>query len=59
MSFTHILILGLVILVLSGGNRLPKAARGIGEGIRNFKKGLRGESDIDITDSAKRLDDKD
>jgi sec-independent protein translocase protein TatA len=38
------LILVLVIVVfLFGARRIPDIARGLGEGIRNFKSGLRGD----------------
>lgn len=58
MSFTHLLILALIILVVVGANRLPRLGRGLGEGVRNFKKGVRGEGDIDITDSVKKIEDE-
>jgi len=32
-----------IVLVLFGANRLPEMGRGLGEGIRNFKKALSGE----------------
>lgn len=54
---THLLIVLAIILVIGGGARVARAARGTGEGIRNFKKGLKGEGDIDITDSTKRISD--
>ncbi len=39
-----ILILALVILFF-GARRLPQFARGLGEGIRNFRGALKGEGD--------------
>jgi sec-independent protein translocase protein TatA len=40
------LLLVLVIVVLIfGAGRLPQLGRGIGEGIRNFKNGIRGGED--------------
>ncbi|MGE3681572.1 MAG: twin-arginine translocase TatA/TatE family subunit [Bdellovibrionales bacterium] len=57
LSLTHILIFLLIALVVFGPSRLPGLGRGLAEGLRNFKKGLRGEGDIDITDSVKRLPD--
>ena len=42
---TEAMIIGAAVLVLFGATRLPKLGRGIGEGIRNFKTGLKGESD--------------
>lgn len=58
-SLTHILLVAFIVLLFFGPTKLPKVGRSIGEGYRNFKKALRGESDIDITDSVKRLDDND
>jgi len=59
LSLTHILLLAVVILLVVGPSKLPRLGKSLGEGFRNFKKGLRGESDIDVTDSVRRLDDKD
>jgi sec-independent protein translocase protein TatA len=39
-SAQHLLILALVILVLFGSKRLSEVGRGLGEGIKNFKKGI-------------------
>ena len=38
-----LVILGLAVL-LFGGKKIPEIGRGLGEGIRNFKDSLRGES---------------
>ena len=32
-----------IVVVLFGASRIPQLGRGIGEGIRNFKKGLKGD----------------
>lgn len=37
----EILIIGLIALVLFGGGRIASMGKGLGEGIRNFKKGLK------------------
>ncbi len=39
-----ILILVLMVLVF-GTSRLPDVGRGLGEGIRNFKKAVKGDDD--------------
>jgi len=31
-----------IVLVFFGGRRIPDLARGLGEGIRNFKEGMTG-----------------
>lgn len=59
MSFTHILILALILTVIFGSRKLPQLGKSLGEGIRNFKKGMRGEGDIDVTDSVKRIKEED
>ena len=46
------IILGGVFL-LFGGQRLPKLGQGLGEGIRNFKKGLAGNSEDEAGDTDK------
>lgn len=40
-GFWEILIILLVILLLFGGKRIPELMKGIGQGISNFKKGLK------------------
>lgn len=37
-----LIILGIVVL-LFGARRIPALARGIGEGLRNFREGVRGD----------------
>jgi sec-independent protein translocase protein TatA len=37
----HIIVLGLIILLLFGGKKLPELARGLGEAMREFKKASR------------------
>lgn len=36
----QLLIIALIVLLLFGGSRLGDIGKGLGEGIRNFKKGL-------------------
>jgi sec-independent protein translocase protein TatA len=40
----HWLIVLAVIVILFGGKRIPEVMRGMGEGIRNFKDGMRGDT---------------
>jgi sec-independent protein translocase protein TatA len=37
------LILAVIVLFLFGGKRLPEMGKGIGEGIKNFKKSIKGD----------------
>ena len=38
------LIIGVIALVLFGGTKIPQLAKGMGEGIREFKKSINGEA---------------
>ena len=37
----HLLIILAVVVLLFGGKRIPEVMRGLGEGIRSFKEGMR------------------
>lgn len=39
---THLLVIGVVLLVLFGGKKLPELGKGLGEGLRGFKDGMKG-----------------
>ncbi len=41
----QLLVIGLIILILFGASRLGDVGKGLGEGIRNFKKGITGDDD--------------
>lgn len=44
----ELLIVLLILVVLFGATKIPQLGRGLGEGIRNFKKGLKsGDGDGD------------
>jgi sec-independent protein translocase protein TatA len=38
-------IIAIVLLILFGGARLATAGKGLGEGIRNFRRALRDKND--------------
>jgi sec-independent protein translocase protein TatA len=40
----EILVIAIVFLLLFGGKKLPDLAKGLGEGIRNFKASFKEES---------------
>ena len=39
MGPTEILVIALIILLLFGGKKIPELFRGLGEGVREFKRG--------------------
>jgi sec-independent protein translocase protein TatA len=44
-GWPEILIISLIVIVLFGGRRLADAGRGMGEAIRNFREGMKGDAD--------------
>ena len=38
----ELLIIALILIILFGARRIPELAKGLGEGIRHFKSGIRG-----------------
>ncbi len=42
---TELVIIVVVFLLLFGGKKLPDLAKGLGDGIRNFKKSVKEEEE--------------
>jgi sec-independent protein translocase protein TatA len=42
---THLLVIGIILLVLFGAKRLPELGKGLGEGLKGFKEGIKGVTD--------------
>jgi sec-independent protein translocase protein TatA len=42
----HLLIIAVVILVLFGGRKIPEVMKGLGQGVREFKEGMRGDAPV-------------
>ena len=41
----HLVVLGVVAFLLFGAKRLPELGKGLGEGLKGFKEGIKGVSD--------------
>jgi sec-independent protein translocase protein TatA len=41
----HLIVLAVVVFLLFGAKRLPELGKGLGEGLKGFKEGIRGISD--------------
>ena len=52
---THLIVIAVVVLVLFGGKKLPELGKGLGEGLRGFKDGMKGITD-DTTTTTKTGD---
>lgn len=46
-SLVHWLVVGLIVVLLFGAGRIGEVGKGLGEGIRNFKKGIASDDDDD------------
>ena len=44
---TELIIALVIILLLFGAKRIPELARGLGSGVREFRKGSRGDYEVD------------
>lgn len=44
-GFQELLIILLIVIIIFGASKLPQLGKGLGEGIRNFKKGLKSENE--------------
>lgn len=45
LSFTHLLLLAIILLLFFGPSRLPQLGQSLGKAIRGFKKGLSEDDD--------------
>lgn len=53
-GITELLLILAIVLVVFGATRLPRLGRGLGEGIRNFRDGLRGGDGEEPSDRPSR-----
>ena len=49
---THLMVIAVILLVLFGGRKLPELGKGLGEGLRGFKEGIKGNNDAAKQDAA-------
>ena len=43
-GFQELLVILLIVIIIFGASKLPQLGKGLGEGIRNFKSGLKSNS---------------
>jgi len=41
----ELVLILLIVVVIFGASKLPQLGRGLGEGIQNFREGLKGKDD--------------
>jgi sec-independent protein translocase protein TatA len=49
LSTQDFLIIAAVVVVLFGAKKIPELAKGVGEGIKNFKKAVKEPDEVDVT----------
>ena len=52
LGFPELLLILVIVIVIFGGSRIPELGKGLGEGIRNFKKSIKDE------EPQRRIDEK-
>lgn len=49
LGLPELLIIVLLVVVIFGARRLPEVGAGLGRAIKNFKAGVSGKDEIDVT----------
>ncbi|MBX3272640.1 MAG: twin-arginine translocase TatA/TatE family subunit [Sandaracinaceae bacterium] len=57
-GWQELLIVLLIVLVVFGASRLPQIGEGLGKGIRNLKRSLKADDDIEVTPKEKQVEPK-
>lgn len=57
-GLTEIILILLVVVLLFGGRKIPELMKGIGQGMKEFKKASRVEDDDDKMKAEPRAEDK-
>jgi len=56
-SGIELLVIAGVILLLFGGKKIPELAKGLGSGIKNFKKAVKDDEVADVaSDAAEKIE---
>lgn len=59
-GMTELLVVLVIVLIIFGAGKLPEIGKGLGNGIRNFRRASSGLDDAEgtIKDNGKELEDK-
>jgi sec-independent protein translocase protein TatA len=57
MGTSELLIILTIVVVLFGARRLPELGSGVGKAIRNFKSGISGKDELDVTPKSEEVGD--
>jgi len=53
LGFPELLLILIIVVVLFGAGKLPQLGKGLGQGISNFRSGLKGDDDKHALDEKK------
>ncbi len=53
---TELIIALVIILLLFGAKRIPELARGLGSGVREFRRGTRGDGEVEEKSDQEKKD---
>jgi len=57
LGMTELLVILAIIVVLFGARRLPEIGAGLGNAIKNFRAGMSGKDEIDVTPKKEEVTD--
>ena len=52
-SGMELVIIVIIVLILFGGKKIPELAKGLGSGIRNFKKAIKEDDNEEVATASK------
>ena len=52
LSWEHIVVIGLILVLLFGGKKIPELMRGMGSGIKEFKDAVKKEDEVQPSNPA-------
>ncbi len=55
MGMSELLVILAIVLLLFGAKRLPELASGLGKAIKNFRRGMDTDDEIDVTPVDKQV----
>jgi sec-independent protein translocase protein TatA len=55
LGFGELLLIFIVILLIFGASKLPQLGDALGKGIKNFKRSVSGNDEIDVTPKKESL----
>ena len=57
-SGMELVIIVIIVLILFGGKKIPELAKGLGSGIRNFKKAIKEDDNEEVAEDKPTETDK-